>query len=109
MKEQSIFIEYMGDSPTIRMLDYLLSVRGMDFSISDLARNSGIGRATLYRIWDNFIKNKIVVLTRVIGRAKLYKLNQDNLVIKKFIEIDQALIMKELKRRSEMYKPKLKH
>jgi len=101
METKSLFIEFMGESPTIRVLDYLLTERELDFSITDIAKNSGIGRATLYRIWDDLIKNKIIVPTRVIGKAKLYKLNKDNKIIKKLIEIDDTLILVDLKKRSD--------
>ncbi|MFC1698065.1 hypothetical protein ACFL1H_07005, partial [Nanoarchaeota archaeon] len=75
---KSLFIEFMGDSPMIRVLDYLLTERGLDFSITDMANNAGIGRATLYRIWDDLIKNKVMIHTRIIGKAKLFKLNNEN-------------------------------
>ncbi|MDP7141225.1 MAG: hypothetical protein QF362_03390 [Candidatus Woesearchaeota archaeon] len=101
MEEQSLFIEFMGDSPTIRVLDYLLTERDLDFSITDMAKNAGIGRSTLYRIWDNLIKNNIILPTRIIGKAKLYKLNKDNIKIKKLIEIDDALMLEDLKKRAE--------
>ena len=101
MEEQSLFIEFMGDSPTIRVLDYLLTERDLDFSITDMAKNAGIGRSTLYRIWDNLIKNNIIIPTRIIGKAKLYKLNKDNIKIKKLIEIDDALMLEDLKKRAE--------
>src|SRR3989339_809308 len=101
ISDKSLFIEFMGDSPTIRVLDYLLTERDLDFSITDMAKNAGIGRSTLYRIWGNLIKNKIIMPTRTIGKAKLYKLNKDNFVIKKLIEIDDKLMLEDLKRRSK--------
>ena len=104
MEEKSLFIEFMGDSPTVRILDYLLTERDLDFSITDMAKNAGIGRSTLYRIWDSLIKNKVIISTRVIGKANLYKLNKDNFVIKKLIEIDDALMLEELKKRAEKQK-----
>ena len=83
------------------MMDhYLLTERDLDFSITDMAKNSGIGRTTLYRIWDGLIKNRIIVSTRIIGKAKLFRLNKDNFVIKKLIEIDDKLMLEDLKRRS---------
>jgi len=91
--ETSLFIEFMGDSPVIRVLDYLLTEREIDFSITDMAKNAGIGRATLYRIWDTLIKNKIIVFTREIGKAKLYKLNMENPRIKKLVELDNMLLL----------------
>ena len=107
METKSVFIEFMGDSPTVRILDYLLTERDLDFSISDMARNAGIGRTTLYRIWDGLINNKIIVPTRTVGKAKLYKLNKDSIKIKKLIEIDDTLILEELKKRSKRNEQKI--
>ena len=104
METKSLFIDFMGDSPTIRVLDYLLTERDLDFSITDMANNAGIGRSTLYRIWDDLMKNKIIMPTRIIGKAKLYKLNMNNEVIKKLMEIDDALILGELQKNAENQK-----
>lgn len=101
METKSLFIGFMGDSPMIRVLDYLLTERELDFSITDMAENAEIGRATLYRIWDNLIKNEIIVHTREIGKAKLFKLNKNNPKIKKLMEMYDMLILEELKERSE--------
>jgi len=101
MEDKSLFIEFMGDSPVIRVLDSLLTERELDFSITDIAENARIGRATLYRIWGKLIKNKILIHTRDIGKARLFKLNIDNPKIRKLIEIDDILVMEDLKKRSE--------
>ncbi len=102
-----MFIGFMGDSPMIRVLDYLLTERQLDFSITDMAENAGIGRATLYRIWDDLIKNNIIIHTRDIGKAKLYKLNAENDKIKKLIEIYDMLILEDLRKRSEKQKTRI--
>lgn len=101
MEEKSLFIEFMGDSPTVRILDYLLTERELDFSITDMAENAGIGRATLYRIWDSLLKNTIIVPTREIGKAKLFKLNKENPKITKLIEMYDMLILEDLQKRSQ--------
>lgn len=101
METRSLFIEFMGDSPTIKVMDYLLTERELDFSITDIAKNAGIGRATLYRIWDSLIKNSIIIHTRDIGKAKLFKLNMENSKIKKLMEIYDMLIIESLKKHSE--------
>lgn len=97
---KSLFIEFIGDSPTIRVLDYLMTERDLDFSITDMARNAGVGRTTLYRIWQNLRDNKIIIPTRIIGRYRLYKLNKDNIKIKKLMEIDDALNLEDLRKRA---------
>ena len=100
MEDKSLFIEFMGDSPMIKVLDYLLTERDLDFCITDMAENAGIGRATLYRLWDDLIKNQIIVHTRDIGKAKLFKLNKENPKIKKLIEISDMLALEDLKKRA---------
>lgn len=104
MGKQTLFIEFMGDSPTIRVLDYLLTEREIDFSISDLAQNVGIGRATLYRIWDALLKNKLIVPTRTIGKAKLFKLNTTNPRVQKLVQLDDMLILDDLRQRAQKRK-----
>ena len=101
MEEKSLFVEFMGDLPMIRVLDYLLTERELDFSITDMAENAGIGRATLYRIWESLIKNAIIIPTRTIGKAKLHKLNTKNGKIKKLIEIYDMLALEELRKKAE--------
>lgn len=99
MQNKSLFIEFMGDSPTIRIMDYLLTMGELDFSITDMAENAGIGRATLYRIWDNLIQFKIIIHTRDIGKAKLFKLNSKNEKIQKLKEVYDMLAIEDLRKR----------
>jgi len=107
MEDKSLFVEFMGDSPMMKVLDYLITERELDFSITDMAENAKIGRATLYRIWDDLIKNEIILHTRIIGKARLFKLNTDNTKIKKLIEIYDMLVIEELKNHSETKKIEL--
>ncbi|MBU2639649.1 MAG: hypothetical protein KKG75_02990 [Nanoarchaeota archaeon] len=107
MKEKSLFIEFMGDSPTVRVLDYLMTERDLDFSISDMARNVVIGRTTLYRIWDDLLKKEIILPTRIIGKAKLYKLNKENPKIQKIMELDDMICLEALRKRAEEQKVKM--
>ena len=91
----------------IKIMDYLITERELDFSITDMAKNAGIGRATLYRLWDDLIKNKIILHTRDIGKAKLFKLNVGNSKINKLIEIYDMLTIEELKKHLETKKIEL--
>lgn len=84
----------------MRIFDYLLTEQDIDFSISDMARNARVGRTTLYRIWDTLLKKKIILPTRIIGKSNLHKLNKDNNIIKKLIEVDNTLVSEDLKIRS---------
>jgi len=107
MEDKSLFVEFMGASPMIKVMDYLITERELDFSITDMAENAGIGRATLYRIWDDLIENKIILHTRDIGKAKLFKLNVEDSKIKKLIEIYDMLTVEELGKHLETEKIEL--
>ncbi len=92
MKESTIFKEALGDTPVIRVIEFLIEGRGLDYSLTDIAENSNIGWTTLHRIWDNLVKYGIVKPTRTVGRAKLFKLNEKNLAVKHLISVYDTLL-----------------
>jgi len=96
MKEDSIFLDVVGDSPTMRILQYLIEGRGLDYSLTDITKNSGISWVTLHKIFPKLIKYNIVIKTREIGRAKLYKINEKSEIAKYFISLYDTIIMQEL-------------
>ena len=75
-------------------LHYLVKIRGLDFTISDVARNTQMTRATLYKVWKDLIKMGVIIKTRQIGVAKLYKLNEDNKITEAVINLYKALLVK---------------
>ena len=95
ISETTIFREALGNSPVIRVLDFLIEGRGLDYSLSDIAENSNIGWTTLHRIWDRLLRLRIVVPTREIGRAKLFKLNEENPAVKELIKVYDTLLYQE--------------
>lgn len=98
MAEKSIFIDFIGDTPAIRLLDFLITSKGFDYSLTDFATDADMSWSTLHRIFPKFLKNKIVVSTREVCRAKLYKLNQNNPLVKKLIGVYDTLLALELKK-----------
>lgn len=95
MKEITIFREAFGDSPVIRVLDFLIEGRGLDYSLSDIAENANVGWTTLHRIWDKLVRLEIIKQTREIGRAKLFKLNEANPTVKELIRLYDTLLYQE--------------
>lgn len=84
MENKTAFLETFGDSPTLRVLDFLVVNEDFDYSMTDIANLSGVGYSTLKLFWNRLEENNIVVQTRTVGKAKMYKLNLANLVVKKF-------------------------
>ena len=97
----SAFLEFLGNNPKTRLLEFLITGREFDYSLTDLAENAGIGWTTLHRMLPKLEKQRIVVKTREIGRAKLYKLNQENQEVKKLVDLYDCLLKKELQQFEE--------
>ena len=83
-KTQSIFLSIFGDSPILRVLDFLVVNEDFDYSMTDIASLSGVGYSTLKLFWSKLEKEGIVVNVRIVGKAKMYKLDLANPVMKKF-------------------------
>ena len=83
-QEKSIFLEMFGDYPLNRVLDFLITYEDFDYPMIEIAEKSGVGYSTLKQFWPTLVQYKIVIQERKIGNAKLYKLNFNNSVVKKF-------------------------
>ena len=98
--EPTVFRELFGDTPKVRVLEYLLEGRELDHSLGDIAEGAGINRVTLFRLWPEIEKSKLVSHTRNIGNAKLFKLNIKNSYVKSIAELFDKLINEEFKKAS---------
>jgi len=103
--ERSAFVRVFGDSPVVRVIDFLLTERGLyDYTLKDIAENSSVSFVTLQGIFPSLEKIGIVKMTRRIGKAKLYTLNEENPLVQKLIRLDKEIseyfIKKELKKQT---------
>ena len=85
--EISSFRIVIGNSPTARVIEYLIEAEGLDFSLTDIAEGAGVGWTTLHRIWSCLESAKLVRFTRNVGNAKLFTLNTENPISKSLIEL----------------------
>ena len=108
MRGKSIFLSIVGDSPKARVLDFLLMFPKFDYSLTEIARNAEVGYTTLQMFWEDFVKNKIVIQTRTIGKAKLFKLNEDNPVVKELLSWSWNLTKLAISRKYPTQKIKVK-
>ena len=99
---ETIFTKAIGNTPKIKVLEFLIEGRELDYSISDIAEGSGIGRTTLFRIWNDFIELDIVKHTRDIGNAKLYRLNLSNPFVRKIADLFDTLVIEPLNKKRKV-------
>jgi len=100
MEEKSFFLQYLGENPKMRILDFLMDNFALDFSMPQIAQGSKVAYTTLIEILPQLLKQKTIIETRKIGKSKLYKINIESPVVKALFAIDlklsEAAIQKEV-------------
>ena len=92
MMEESLFIRELGiKSPMLKVLDFLMDNESFDYSKTDIADGTGLSRATLFKAWPKLEALDLITATRSVGQAKMYKLNKQNPIVKKLMELDDVI------------------
>jgi hypothetical protein len=87
-EEKSFFIEYFGDLPRLRIIDFLIDNLVYDYSLVEIARGAGVAYTTLIDIFPDLIKKEIVKETRQVGKSKMYRLNRENPAVEVMLAVD---------------------
>jgi len=90
-----------GETPAIKMLDFLIDHRGYDYSKTEIAEHAGIGWTTINRHWRILEEWNLVIPTRKIGRAMLYKLNEESQIVAQLLKFDEVASVYMSERTSE--------
>ncbi len=68
-----------------------MTFREFDYPLTEIAANSSVGWSTIHSFWHRLVEMGIVIQTRQVGRAKLYKLNVKNPVVQELIRLDSMI------------------
>ncbi len=90
-KEKSLFLEQFGDTPQLRVIDFMIENHFFDFPLTEIARESNVSYNSLKKFIDKFIESGFVVKTRRIGKSDYYKLNLENAFVQNLIKLDWIL------------------
>jgi transcription initiation factor IIE alpha subunit len=98
---QSLLIKALGYSPKLRIIDIFLTNSFFDFSKEELAKELGMSKQTLYKNFYDLEELGIVTISRKIGRATLYKINEHHPLIKSLNDIITEMSLQIGKREAE--------
>ncbi len=96
-ENQSAFLEYFGDTPKLRFLNFLIGNHFFDFNMTDMAKEANISYNSLISFFDEFLNKGIIVKTRRVGKSDMYKFNMDNLIAQNFLKFAWFLTKQDLK------------
>ncbi|PSQ18505.1 ArsR family transcriptional regulator [Halobacteriales archaeon QS_8_69_73] len=100
--EGTPLVELFGKPGRTKLISVFVDERDDDLSISELARQAGVARSTVYDHLDDLVELGIVKETRETGPSTRYQLDGDDkiaellyqldgLVLKRLLEIDDRL------------------
>ena len=95
-ERKSLFLEQFGDTPQLRVLDFLIDNHFFDYPMTEIARGSNVSYNSLKLFFNKFIASDILVKTRRIGKSDYYKLNLNNSFVNNLIKLDWILTKKML-------------
>lgn len=101
-QNKSLFLIQFGDTPQLRVLDFLIDNHFFDFPMTEIARGSNVSYNSIKKFFNNLIKSEIVHKTRMVGKSDYYKLNLDNLFVKNMIKLDWILTKRNILNEQEL-------
>lgn len=91
-QNKSFFLLQFGDTPQLRVLDFLIENHFFDYPMTEIARKSNVSYNSIVTFFNSFVKSGILIKTRKVGKADYYKMNLDNPVVMNLIKLDWSLI-----------------
>jgi len=88
---QSILLKVLGDSPKLRIIDFFLDNSLFDFTKKEVIEALGMSKQTFYKYFADLEKYGVVIASRRIGKATLYKINLENPIVKMLREYEIQL------------------
>ena len=92
MNNKTNLMKLFGEYPKIRVLNYLLIYRDLDYSLTDIAEGYEVAWSTLNLLWPKLEEMQMVVHTREVGKAKMFKLNMTNNNVKELVRFADNLV-----------------
>jgi len=81
-QEKSLLLQAIGDTPKLRIIDFLITFQDFDYSLTEIAEGSGVAYRTLMGVWPQIENTELVAEIRKVGKSRMFKANLNNPVIK---------------------------
>ena len=91
-KSNFVFDRVAKGNPTMRIMDFLIQNPKKDFTITEIAEHSDVGRTTLWNgLLDSMMDDGLIIKSRTVGNAKLYRLNTNDEKVKALMALHNTL------------------
>jgi Fe2+ or Zn2+ uptake regulation protein len=90
-EDTATFLDALTRSPQLKVLSVLAERPEDELTKTEIAQKAGIGRTTLYRVWDDLEKMKAIAPSRHVGAVTLYRLNPQSSIVQSLMNITKGL------------------
>ena len=80
-ENKSLFLEYIGDTPQLRVLEFLMENDNFDYPMTVIANKANVSYNSIRIFFNKFVESKIIIKTRKVGKSDYFKLNLENKMI----------------------------
>ena len=95
-ENKTLFLEQLGDTPQLRVLDFLIENHMFDYPMTEIARGANVSYNSFRLFFDKFIESRVLIKTRKVGKSNYYQLNTENPFIKRLMQLDWLLIENDI-------------
>ena len=85
------FMDALTKSPQMKVLSVMAEQPQAELTKTEIAQKAGIGRTTLYRVWNELERMKAITPSRQVGAVTLYRLNPQSPAVQSLMNITKSL------------------
>lgn len=100
--ENTPLVNLFGKPGRVRILSVMVDERENDLSISEIARQAGIARSTVYDHLDYLLDLGVIEHTRQSGASERYQLAEDSQIGELLYKLDGVVLRRQLEMRDDV-------
>ena len=82
----------LGNTPALIILSFLIAHRNFDYSKTEISRNTGLARQTVYRGLEPLERFGMIKENRKIGQTTLYTLDGESEAVEDLIKFNKSIV-----------------
>ncbi|MEK6927224.1 MAG: hypothetical protein AABX11_02225 [Nanoarchaeota archaeon] len=91
-ENKSIFLKYFGDTPQLRVMDFLIDNQFFDYPVTEIAKGSNVSYNSFIGIFPWLVSSGILIKTRKVGKSDYFKLNTAHPFVVNLIKLDWQIV-----------------
>ena len=93
MTKKTLFTEIVGENSSIKVIEFFVENRELDFGVGDVSAETSLSRQSVYTVVDKLLEKDIVKKTRQLQNKQLYQFNNGSPIAEKVKDLFDAILV----------------